>query len=60
MYHWRNAIGLGIAFILVGVVYYWLQGSGEWMDRTGATLLVVLGAAMMFAFIIVLRGAREL
>jgi hypothetical protein len=57
---WRNAIVLGIGFVIVGVLYYLLQGSGEWLDRTGATLLILLGAAMGFTFFILLRGSRGL
>jgi dipeptide/tripeptide permease len=60
MFTWRGAIVLGIGFIVVGVSYLLLQGSGEWMDRSGAVLLIVLGAAMAFTFTILLRGSREL
>ena len=60
MFVWRNAVILGIGFIVVGVVYLFLQGSEEWLDRTGATLLILLGAAMTFTFTILLRGSRGL
>jgi drug/metabolite transporter (DMT)-like permease len=60
MFTWRAAIFLGIIFIVVGVVYLIGQGNGQWMDRSGATLLIVLGAAMAFTFAILLRGSREL
>lgn len=60
MFIWRNAIILGIGFIVVGVAYYFLQGEGRWLDRTGATLLILLGAAMAFTFTILLKGSRGL
>ena len=60
MFVWRNALVLGIAFVVVGVAYLILQGSGEWLDRAGVTFLVVLGIAMAFTFTILLRGSREL
>ena len=62
MFVWRNAIYLGIIFVVVGVVYFWVQGSdlAVTMDRAGATMLVILGAAMAFVFSILLRGSRGL
>jgi hypothetical protein len=57
---WRNAIVLGAIFMIVGVIYWYVQGEGHTMDRAGVTMLIVLGAAMMFTFIILLRGSREL
>jgi hypothetical protein len=38
----------------------WVQGSGATMDRAGVTMLIILGAAMMFTFTILLRGSRGL
>jgi hypothetical protein len=60
MFVWRNAIILGIIFIAVGLIYWWVQGSGATMDRAGVTMLIILGAAMMFTFTILLRGSRGL
>ena len=60
MFIWRNAIILGLIFIAVGLIYLWLQGDGKTMDRAGVTMLLVLGAAMMFTFTILLRGSRGL
>jgi hypothetical protein len=59
---WRNALILGVIFIVVGVVYFWLQGGdvATTADRAGATMLVLLGCAMAFVFSILLRGSREL
>ena len=60
MFAWRNAIIIGIAVALAGAAYLLLQGTGETMDRAGATMLISLGAAMAFVFVILFRGSREL
>ena len=62
MFVWRNALFLGIIFVVVGIIYWYVQGSdvSPTSDRGGATMLVVLGAAMAFVFVILLRGSREL
>lgn len=60
MFVWRNAILVGAIFVGVGLIYLWSQGSGSTMDRAGVTMLVILGGAMMFTFVILLRGSREL
>lgn len=57
---WRSAIFIGIGFIVVGILYLLMQGSGETMDRAGVTMLIVLGVAMAFCFAIILRGSRDL
>ena len=61
MFIWRNAIILGIGFVVVGALYLLLQlPHPESWDYSGVTLLIVLGAAMAFTFVILLRGSREL
>ncbi len=60
MYHWRSAFLIGGIFVVVGVLYAILQGNGEWLDHAGATMLIVLGGAMAFAFGILLHGTRDL
>ena len=60
MFIWRNAIILGLIFVFVGALYWWVQGDGNTMDRAGVTMLIILGAAMMFTFTILLRGSRGL
>jgi hypothetical protein len=59
---WRNAIILGIGFMVVGILYFLVQGgdAATSMDRAGATMLVILGVAMAFVFSILLRGSRGL
>lgn len=60
MYNWRNAVMLGVVFVLVGIAYLFLQGTGEWMDRAGVTMLIATGIAMSLTFIVLLRGSGEL
>lgn len=60
MFVWRNALILGLIFIVVGVAYFFLNGHTVGLDVAGATMLVVLGGAMAFVFAILLRGSREL
>ena len=60
MFVWRNALILGLVFIVVGVGYFLLNGHTLALDMAGATMLVVLGFAMAFVFAILLRGSREL
>jgi hypothetical protein len=62
MFIWRNALILGFIFIVVGVLYLYLQGpgTGTTSDRAGVTMLVLLGGSMAFVFTILLRGSRGL
>ena len=62
MFVWRNALILGVVFVIVGIIYWYVQGSdtAPTQDRAGALMLVILGGAMAFAFSILLRGSREL
>jgi len=60
MFIWRNAIILGAIFIVVGIVYWYVQARPQNIDLAGATFLVVLGIAMAFTFAVLLRGSREL
>lgn len=59
MFVWRNAIILGIGFVIVGIAYWYLQTLTT-IDLAGATMLVLLGVSMAFSFAILLRGSREL
>ncbi|HVM31045.1 MAG TPA: hypothetical protein VM305_09810 [Candidatus Limnocylindrales bacterium] len=58
MFIWRNAIILGAAFVAIGLLYLFVQGDGLWLDRAGATMLILLGIAMAFTFAVLLRGSR--
>jgi hypothetical protein len=59
MFIWRNALILGGIFVVVGLLYVALQGGHPLaLDLAGGTLLVVLGLAMAFTFLVLLRGSR--
>ena len=60
MYNWWSALILGGTFVVIGLVYLLVQGSGNQMDRAGVTMLIAVGGAMAFAFTILLRGSGEL
>jgi multisubunit Na+/H+ antiporter MnhB subunit len=60
MFVWRNALILGVAFIVIGLAYWYVQSHPGVIDLAGATMLVMLGLAMAFCFSILLRGSREL
>jgi hypothetical protein len=60
MYSWRTAVALGGFFVVIGIAYLLVQGSGAQLDRAGVTLLIAIGAAMTFTFAILLRGSGEL
>jgi hypothetical protein len=54
---------IGAIFIVTGIVYYFggeLWGNGQGYDPAGTTMLIIVGVAMTFAFMLVLRGSREL
>ena len=59
-FHSRYAIALGALFVVIGIVYLLVQGSGRELDRAGVTLLIAVGAAMAFTATILLRGSGEL
>ena len=62
MFSWRGGVVLGAIFVIVGVIYFFVQGpdTGTTSDRAGVTMLILLGGAMAFGFTILLRGSREL
>jgi hypothetical protein len=60
MFVWRNALILGVAFLLVGVTYWYVQGDLNTIDRAGVTMLILLGVSMAFVFGVLVRGSREL
>jgi hypothetical protein len=60
VFNWRNSLVLGAFFTLTGIAYLFLQGDGLYIDRAGATMLIVLGVGMAFGFAVLLRVSREL
>jgi hypothetical protein len=64
VFNWRNAIGLTVIFAIVAIVYYlgWgvVNPTPSAIDWTGFTMLALLGVAMGFGFIVLLKSSREL
>jgi hypothetical protein len=59
MFIWRNALILGGMFVVIGLLYLLLQQyTPTALDQAGVVLLVVLGLAMSFTFLVLLRGSR--
>jgi hypothetical protein len=59
MFNWRNTIVLGIFFIAVGILYFFVQGDGRTVDRAGVTMLILVGVAMVFGLSVLIRGSRD-
>ncbi|CAN5601961.1 hypothetical protein BH20CHL6_BH20CHL6_07640 [soil metagenome] len=58
MYVWRRAIVIGFVFLSAGLIYFFVQGRGEFADLAGVTMLMALGVAMAFAALVLLRGSE--
>lgn len=56
----RNALLLGLIFVVIGAIYVLVQGHDHTIDLTGAVLLLMLGVAMSLGFGVMLRGSEEL
>jgi Flp pilus assembly protein TadB len=59
----RAAIILGIVPIVLGVAYLAfneINGTDLTLDMAGVTMLIALGLAMGFGFLVILRGAKDL
>jgi hypothetical protein len=57
---WQKTLVIGAFFIVVGVLYYVVQGHGATIDLTGVTMLLLTGVAMVFGFAILVKGSRDL
>ena len=58
----RQALLLGAIPIVIGIIYWAVPSvlDVNYVDAVGATLLIALGLAMGFGFLVILRGARDL
>ncbi len=58
----KGALFLGAIPIVIGILYWALPNifNVDVIDAAGATLLIALGLAMGFGFLVILRGARDL
>ena len=59
MFNWRNTFFLGAFFVVVGILYFFLQGDFRTIDRTGVVMLILTGVAMVFCLSVLIRGSRD-
>jgi hypothetical protein len=56
--HPRNAALVGVAFIVVGVIYWVVPYVGGWhIDYAGTTMLIALGIAIAFMAYVLVAGS---
>ena len=56
--HPRNAIFVGLMFVIVGVVYFAVQAIAGWeVDYAGTTLLILLGVAVAVMAYVLIAGS---
>ena len=57
----RNAIAIGILFLVVGLAFWVLAGpTGYAIDYAGVTMLITLGAAMgLMAWVLIVGSPRD-
>ena len=60
MFTARNAIYIGLAFILVALAYLYLTSGSGHVEMAGVVLLATLGVAMGITFYVVFRDSGEL
>lgn len=64
MFNWKNAISLAVIFGVVALVYMslwqFINPTESAVDWTGFVMLAMLGVAMGFGFIVLLKSSREL
>ena len=56
--HPRNAIFVGLLFVIVGVIYFAVQSLAGWnVDYAGVTLLILVGIAMGIMSYVLIAGS---
>jgi hypothetical protein len=56
--HPRNAVFIGLIFLVIGILYYGLAVIGGFhIDYAGTTMLGVLGVAMAVLFYVLIAGS---
>ena len=56
--HPRNAIFLGLVFVIVGAIYLGVQAAaGGTVDYAGVTLLILLGVAIAIMSYVLIAGS---
>ena len=59
--HPRNAIFVGILFVVIGLIYWVVPYVGHWqIDYAGVTMLAALGIAMgLMAYVLIAGSPNE-
>ncbi|HKY88525.1 MAG TPA: hypothetical protein VJ141_00990 [Candidatus Limnocylindrales bacterium] len=60
MFSARNAIFIGLGFILVAIAYLLLTADSGRLEMAGVVMLATLGVAMGITFYVVFRNSGEL
>ena len=60
MITWQKTLIIGAFFVVVGILYFFVQGDGTTIDRAGVTMLLLTGIAMAFGFAVLVKGSRDL
>jgi hypothetical protein len=56
--HPRNAIFVGLVFVIVGAIYFGVQAAaGRTVDYAGVTLLILLGVAIAIMSYVLIAGS---
>ena len=58
--HPRNAIFVGLIFVVIGALYWAIPYFGGWhLDYAGVTMLAILGIAMGLMFYVLVAGSSN-
>ena len=59
--HPRNAIFVGVLFVVIGLIYWGVPYLGHWhIDYAGVTMLAALGIAMgLMAYVLIAGSPNE-
>lgn len=62
MFNWRNALGLifGVVAVIYAGLWQFVNPTPTAINWTGFVMLAMLGVAMGFGFIVLLKSSRDL
>ncbi len=60
MFSARNAVVIGVAFVVVSLIYLFLTSNFGHLEMAGVVMLATLGVAMGVTFYVVFRNSGEL
>jgi hypothetical protein len=60
MKHPRNAVFVGLIFVVIAVLYWAIPYVGGWhVDYAGTTMLLILGVSMSIMFYVLIAGSAN-